>query len=177
MTGQRERPMQRNNKQGAYACNQGKVLERTVESTFKAKGFEILMFRDWERRKEAYSPDVLLKHCPFKNIYNHDGYTEFLLYSKTYPSPNRAIRIECKWQQSSGSVDEKFPYLYLNFIEAMPEKELVIIVDGNGARSGAVSWLKDAARYKKYTTGVNQDKEIRVFSLTEFIQWANNTFR
>ncbi|MHB9291449.1 hypothetical protein Holit_00525 [Hollandina sp. SP2] len=148
-----------------------------MESTFKAKGFEIAMFREWERRKEAYSEDLLLKHCPFKNIYNHDGYTEFLLYSKTYQGPKGAIRIECKWQQSSGSVDEKFPYLYLNFIEAMPEKELVIIVDGNGARSGAVSWLKNAAKYKKYTSGVNEDKEVRVFSLTEFIQWANNTFR
>jgi hypothetical protein len=169
--------MQCNHKQGAYACKQGKLLEATVESTFKAKGFEVVMFRDWQRKQAAYSGDVLVKHCPYKNIYHHEGYSEFLLYSKTYRSPNRAIRIECKWQQSSGSVDEKFPYLYLNFIEAMPEKELVIIVDGNGARSGAVSWLKDAATYKKYTTDVNQDKEIQVFSLTEFIQWANNTFR
>jgi hypothetical protein len=87
------------------------------------------------------------------------------------------MRIECKWQQSSGSVDEKFPYLYLNCIEAMPEKQIMIVVDGNGARSGAVSWLKDAVKYKKYTTGANKDKEIMVFSLMEFIQWANSTFR
>ncbi|MDR3114509.1 MAG: 4-diphosphocytidyl-2C-methyl-D-erythritol kinase [Treponema sp.] len=169
--------MRCNNTQGAYACHQGKVLERTVESTFKAKGFEIVMFRDWAQRKDAYGEDVLLKHCPFNTIYKHPGYTEFLVLPKTCQSAKGPIRIECKWQQSSGSVDEKFPYLYLNFIEAMPEKELVIIVDGNGARSGAVAWLKDAAKYKKYTTGTNQDKEIRVFSLTEFIQWVNTTFR
>jgi hypothetical protein len=34
----------------------------------------------------------------------------------------RRKNIECKWQQVSGSVDEKLPYLYLNCIEAMPEK-------------------------------------------------------
>jgi hypothetical protein len=164
-------------KKGAYASHQGKVLETTVESTLKAKGFEIVMFRDWQRMQDAYSDNVLLKHCPFTNIYNHVGYTEFLLKSKTYQGTQGAIRIECKWQQSSGSVDEKFPYLYLNCIEAMPEKQIMIVVDGNGARSGAVSWLKDAAKYKKYTTGENKDKEIRVFSLMEFIQWANSTFR
>ncbi|MDR2633766.1 MAG: 4-diphosphocytidyl-2C-methyl-D-erythritol kinase [Treponema sp.] len=164
-----------NNSQGAYACKQGKVLETTVESTLKAKGFAVVMFRDWQRNPEAYSGDVLVKHCPYKNIYNHEGYSEFVLHSAAYHLG--AIRIECKWQQSSGSVDEKFPCLYLNCIEAMPEKQVVIIVDGDGARSGAVSWLKDAVRDKKYTTESNQDKEIRVFSLTEFIQWANKTFR
>ncbi|MDR3200542.1 MAG: 4-diphosphocytidyl-2C-methyl-D-erythritol kinase [Spirochaetales bacterium] len=166
--------MHKDNEKGSLASNQGKVLESTVESTFKSKGFEILMYRDWERNKNKYSDNLLLKNCPFVNIYQHPGNTEFLLKSAKY---NCEIRIECKWQQSSGSVDEKFPYLYLNCIDAMPEKHIVIIVDGGGARSGAVEWLKNAAANKKYTNKENQDKLVEVFSLTEFIQWANKNFR
>ena len=87
------------------------------------------------------------------------------------------IRIECKWQQSNGSVDEKFPYLYLNCIEAMPEKEIVIIVDGGGAKVGAITWLQETVKSKKYTSDYNNDKIIHVFSLAEFIKWANIRFR
>jgi hypothetical protein len=163
-----------NNDQGALASNQGKILEQTVESTFERKGFEVLMYRDWEKHPDQHSGEVLLKNCPFTNIYNHDGNTEFLVISER---KNCKIRIECKWQQSSGSVDEKFPYLYLNCIDAMPENHIIIIVDGGGARLGAVEWLKTAAKDKKYTTDDNKDKTVEVFTLSEFIQWANVAFR
>jgi hypothetical protein len=42
------------------------------------------------------------------------------------------VRIECKWQQSAGSVDEKLPYLYLNAIESMPEDHVIIVYGGGG---------------------------------------------
>jgi len=58
------------------------------------------------------------------------------------------IRIECKWQQVKGSVDEKLPYLYLNTIEAMPENTIMILIDGAGWKTGAVKWLKDAVQQK-----------------------------
>jgi hypothetical protein len=163
-----------NNDQGALASNQGKILEQTVESTFVRKGFEVLMFRDWEKHPDHHSGEVLLKNCPFINIYNQGSNTEFLVISER---KDCKIRIECKWQQSAGSVDEKFPYLYLNCIEAMPENHIVIIVDGGGARSGAVEWLKTAIAGAKYTTEANHDKTIDVFTLSEFIQWANVAFR
>ena len=107
-------------------------------------------------------------------MYHHDGNTEFLLKSKKFDCE---IRIECKWQQSNGSVDEKFPYLYLNCIEAMPEKEIVIIVDGGGAKVGAITWLQETVKSKKYTSDYNNDKIIHVFSLAEFIKCPNIRFR
>jgi len=162
------------NEQGALASNQGKILEKTVETTFQAKGFEIIKYRTWDKNREKYGSELLLENCPFKNIYHHDGNTEFLLKSKKFDCE---IRIECKWQQSNGSVDEKFPYLYLNCIEAMPEKEIVIIVDGGGAKVGAITWLQETVKSKKYTSDYNNDKTIHVFSLAEFIKWANIRFR
>lgn len=83
----------------------------------------------------------------------------------------------CKWQQSSGSVDEKFPYLYLNCIEVMPEDDIIIVVDGGGAKKGAIDWLRRTAEEKKYITDKNSLKNISVMSLSEFLVWANKTFR
>lgn len=86
------------------------------------------------------------------------------------------MRIECKWQQVAGSVDEKLPYLYLNSIEAMPEKMIMILIEGAGWKAGSLKWLKDAVKNKKYTTKENNDKTILIFNLAEFFTWANNTF-
>ncbi|WP_417022461.1 PD-(D/E)XK nuclease superfamily protein, partial [Bilophila wadsworthia] len=102
-----------------------------------------------------------------QSIYGHRGVTEFLAVSA---SRGLAIRIECKWQQSQGSVDEKFPYLYLNCIQAMPEREIILLIDGNGYKPGALAWLKQAV--------ASQDaKLIHVFNLVEFLVWANRRLR
>ena len=77
---------------------------------------------------------MLLKNVPFETIYGHNGNIEFVLISKKY---ELRIRIECKWQQSACCVGEKLPYLYLNSIEAMPEKDIMILIDGNGFKAVA----------------------------------------
>ncbi len=152
----------------------GKLLEETVTTTFKKKGFEVVPYNKWKNHPEKYGKEVLLINVPYKTIYNHPGRTEFLLISEKY---NLKIRIECKWQQSSGSVDEKLPYLYLNVIETMPEDEIIILIDGDGWKAGAIRWLKEAVMGKKYTTNpVQRKKKIHVFSLKEFLTWANDKF-
>ncbi|HEU5088858.1 MAG TPA: PD-(D/E)XK nuclease superfamily protein, partial [Roseiflexaceae bacterium] len=72
------------------------------------------------------------------------------------------LSIEVKWQQSTGSVDEKFPYLVLNILERYP-CPAVIIADGGGQRPGALQWLRDQV-------GGNL---LAVFSLAEFVAWSN----
>jgi len=158
--------------QGNIANSSGNVLEQTVISTFKAKGFEIEMYRVWEKNPNKYGDELLLKNVPYETIYGHSGNTEFLLKSK---SRSLEIRIECKWQQSAGSVDEKFPYLYLNCIESMPEKDIVIVVDGGGYKQGALDWIKNAIKDNKYQNEDTQ-KNIKIMSLIDFIKWANSNF-
>jgi hypothetical protein len=58
----------------------------------------------------------------------------------------------------------------------MPEDSIMILIDGSGWKAGAIKWLKDAVKQKKYTTDKNNHKEILVFSLTDFFTWANKTF-
>lgn len=151
----------------------GNQLEVAVKTVLTGKGFELVKYRVWEKSQEKYGKELLLENVPFTTIYEHHGNTEFLLLSEKY---NLKIRIECKWQQVAGSVDEKLPYLYLNTIETMPENSIMILIDGSGWKTGAIKWLKDAVKQQKYTTEENKHKDILVFSLTDFFTWANKTF-
>lgn len=160
--------------QGGAANHQGNVLERTVVPTFEAHGFEVVAYSAWLKNPANYGTELLLKHVPYTNIYGARGYTEFLAKSARL---ELNVRIECKWQQSSGSVDEKFPYLYLNCIETMPETDIIIIAGGGGMRSGALPWLKEAVRQKRYMLPDAPKKNVQVFSIDEFLQWANKTLR
>ena len=150
----------------------GTQLEKAVQTVLSGKGFQIEMFRKWKMNPENYGKELLLKNVPFTTIYGHGGNTEFLLLSEKH---NLQIRIECKWQQSAGSVDEKLPYLYLNTIEAMPEKDIMILIDGDGFKQGAKTWLRNAVNKKLYTNDSNKNTNVMVFSLAEFFACANNT--
>ena len=152
----------------------GGTLESTIKSVLQSKGVEIVSYREREMAPERFSKELLLTNAPFQSIYNHSGKTEFLLLSHKH---DLKIRIECKWQQVAGSVDEKLPYLYLNTIEAMPENDIIIVIDGKGWKSGSIGWLKDAVRQKKYANDASSKKNIMVMNLQEFLTWANEIFK
>lgn len=158
--------------QGGIANSQGKVLESTVIITLQSKGFTVVPYSQWKNTPERFGDELLLTNVPYETIYGHPGKTEFKILSHRFGE----YRIECKWQQSPGSVDEKFPYLYLNCLHRMPEQNIIIIVDGGGAKPGAVRWLREAAGQNAFSTKDNP-KRIQIFNLTEFIVWANQTFR
>ena len=160
--------------QGGSANRQGKVLESTIIPTFTAHGFEVEMYSKWRKKPANYGSELLLKNVPYKTIYGQQGYTEFLVKSARF---DLNVRIECKWQQSSGSVDEKLPYLYLNCVEAVPENDVIIIAGGGGMKAGAIPWLKSAIEKQKYLSPGTPMKNIQVFSLDEFLVWANKTLR
>ena len=159
---------------GKVANITGNQLEIAVQTVLLNKGFQIEKYNLWIKNPDNFGEELLLKNVPFTTIYGHRGTTEFLLLSKKY---NLKIRIECKWQQQAGSVDEKLPYLYLNAIEAMPEKNIMILIDGNGFKAGAKTWLRETALKNLYAEPTKAKKELMVFSLAEFFTWANNTFK
>ena len=159
--------------QGGLANSSGNTLEQTIVATLASKGFAVANYRQWALNPAAYSEEILLRNVPFITIYGHPGNTEFLLRSARYALE---IRIECKWQQSAGSVDEKFPYLYLNCVEQMPEQRIIIVVDGGGAKAGAVAWLRRACANRLYLAP-DDPKTISMMTLVEFLMWANQIFR
>ena len=117
---------------------------------------------------------MLLRNVPYTTLYGGRGYTEFLLKSQSY---NLEVRIECKWQQTAGSVDEKLPHVYLSAAEAVPENNVIILIDGDGFREGAISWLKNITEERKYTPEDKQEKNISIMNSTAFLTWCNNTFK
>lgn len=151
----------------------GNQLETAIMTVLVNKGFELVAFKDWQNNPQNYGDELLLKNVPFTTIYGHQGKTEFLLKSVKY---NKQIRIECKWQQVAGSVDEKLPYLYLNAVEKMPEKEIILLIDGPGWKPGAIDWIRNAVQNNQYSNVFNNGKEITVFNLSEFFAWANQEF-
>lgn len=153
--------------------NSGSVLEKAVKSVFTTKGFVLEKYSNWAKNPSKFGEELLLTDAPYTTIYGHKGKTEFLLKSQKY---NKNIRIECKWQQVAGSVDEKLPYLYLNCIESTPEKEITIIIDGDGWKDGAILWLKETVAKKKYLASELDGKVIHIFNLKEFLTWANKEF-
>ncbi len=161
--------------QGGLANSSGKALEGMIVATMQGKGFVVAPYGTWSANPGGYGKELLLKNVPYETIYGHRGKTEFLILSERY---GLKIRVECKWQQSSGSVDEKFPYVYLNCVEKMPEATIFIVVDGGGAKSGAVAWLRQACASRLFLDGRDAaSKTIQVFSLMEFLVWANTKLR
>ena len=74
----------------------------------------------------------------------------------------RGLAIESKWQDSAGSIDEKFPYLALN-IQTRYTVPAIVIVAGGACRAGALEWLRDQC---------DGERLVDVFHLEEFISWA-----
>lgn len=96
----------------------------------------------------SYKRNVVVGHT----IYNRPFKVDFVVRD----SLQRPTYIEVKWQQSSGSVEEKFPFLLANLIQL--QHPACLILDGNGYSSGAYTWLKQAC------IGTN----ITLYSLAEF---------
>lgn len=83
------------------------------------------------------------------------------------PSFNSELIIECKFQQTSGSVDEKFPYLNLNIQNCYPAPAIVLI-EGQGIKQGAIDWFKEQ---------VNHNSNLRgVYNLSSFHEFASKNF-
>lgn len=97
-----------------------------------------------------------------KSIFDSEVYVDFFL--RDHPRFAGGLIIESKWQDASGSVDEKLPYLVLNIRYCYP-CPTIIVIHGGGFRPGAVRWLRTQI----------DDTLIAVFRLEEFLSWCNRT--
>lgn len=157
--------------QGSKANKCGNQLEKTVSNSLSAKNFTVVPYLKWKKKPLLYGNELLICNYPYISIYGTHCRTEFYLSSIKY---NKKIRIECKWQQVSGSVDEKYPYLYLNCIK-VPEKDIIILLDGGGYKPEAKKWLENTIKNKEFQD-INNPKNIQLMDITKFYKWVNNTF-
>ena len=100
-----------------------------------------------------------------KNIYDGDYIVDFLIVNHT--KPQRELIIECRWQQSKGTTDQKYPFFLLNILKT--NIPTVILLDGGGYKQAAKDWLKAEA---KRTQGLL----LGVWSRSEFQAQVRNGF-
>ncbi|MEG0287366.1 MAG: hypothetical protein RSB82_04140 [Victivallaceae bacterium] len=154
---------------GGKANHTGNQLERFVEQALQSHSYTEF----WNHKAQAFDNrksiggKQYLKQLPCgRTIYQTVRKVDFLVINRA-KFPDDLI-IECKWQQSKGSVDEKYPFLLYNIINTgIPT---VILLDGEGYSAAAKKWLTDQA-----------DKEMNLsfwglWTMTEFQKNINNGF-
>jgi len=116
---------------GSKANSTGGALERVVAQALDSKGYSEF----WNHKAQAFENrkaiggKQYLKQLPVGlTIYETVRKCDFLVLNRSkFP---KDLIIECKWQQSAGSVDEKYPFLLFNIIKTgIPT---VILIDGKG---------------------------------------------
>lgn len=151
---------------GRRANRQGAALEGMVEDYMRRRGYVVVPSSEYQKNPARYGSRVLETNVPFQSIYGHRGRTEFRVHSDLLPAP---VRLETKWQQSAGSADEKLPFTLLNAYAA-PEQHVILLVDGGGAKAGAIEWLRREAELGTYA---KDGDRVSVMNLAEWVAWAN----
>ena len=158
--------------QGKKANRNGSNFEDMIETFLSGNGYANIKHKEYISGKYDHLDKVALRDVPYESIYGHTGHSEFTIICK---SKNKNTRLECKFQVSKGSVDEKYPYVLENAIKQYPEKEIVIIIDGGGYKEGAVNWLKKEIIDRNDEIQA-RGKKIYVMNTSEFITWFSKEF-
>lgn len=152
---------------GARANKSGNRLENFVGQILQQEGYQEF----WDHKEQIFTNRKTVGGKQFAkqvpcgtSIYETKRKCDFLVLNKDkFPD---GLIIECKWQQSNGSVDEKYPFTIFNVFKiGVPT---VILLDGGGYKPAAMKWLKDQANPKRAL--------IAVWNMAEFQTEVNNGF-
>ena len=149
---------------GNKANKSGSLIAEATEALTNLHGYTAVNFNQWQPRSQ---PKAIVRRWPYRTVYGTTGYGDACLVA------GRKVWIEAKRQMVSGSVDEKFPYMFQNAKQAWSEEAdvVAIILQGEGFKPGAVEWLKREANNHNATRSASE-APIYVFSIGEFIDWV-----
>lgn len=163
---------------GTQANINGRVFERHIITQLEDKGLITISSKMMDQMsketiKELYPKGVIAKgRNRYTSIYDNPRcFSEYRIFR----NEKLHFRLECKWQQGSGSVHEKIPYFYMNFIENKFPEPMTIFVYGGNAIIPAAEWLKNAWKDRLY---IKKDfnKELKILNLDQFMEWSNKEF-
>lgn len=140
----------------------GKFLEQIFRRELSERGFLFKEHSNDANNMDMFVHRVVVCNAPYPSLYDDRVYSrsEFLIIDGM-----RKIRSECRWQEVPGSVDEKFPYLLECVRKRMPEREVLILIGGGGARETSIRYLiKEAAKIL--------EKRVHVVTINNFLSWV-----
>lgn len=147
-------------KQGTRANKTGNQLEKVIEFSLQQKGYTFVSKEKFDTARYLDQAIYTIQYPIAKSIYETQLYCDVIIY---HPIKHpECLVIESKWQESNGSVDEKFPYLVLNIRDQYP-CSTIILLDGGGYKKGAEKWLRKQ----------EDEKLTHVFNMMEFQRWVN----
>ena len=148
-------------KQGKQANITGSNLERFISGLVEQAGYRLTDATLFKSLKCMEQP-IYAKQFPIgHDLYGRNRKCDFILYHPT-KHPNNLV-IESKWQQTSGSAEEKLPFLFLTIQHSKTNTSVVL--DGSGFSKNAERWL----RSKEGDSNLQQ-----VFNMQQFQKFANN---
>lgn len=151
---------------GGKANRTGNQLEAFVEFILNSRSYGLYqgVKKHLFEERLSITNRTYAKQVPCgESIYGTRRKCDFLVLNpKKFPN---GLIIECKWQQRSGSVDEKYPFTVLNVIKiGVPT---IILIDGAGYKKQAVEWLRSQ---------INPASLVGVYTMAEFQTLVNNDF-
>jgi hypothetical protein len=150
---------------GQKAVSNGQSYEEFAENALKRWGYQradnakggLFKKREWIGNVKCYAKNVNVG----VNIFGRNRIVEFFVCNRLlFPCD---LILECKWQQSPGSVDEKYPHLYENILKT--DIPTIVLVGGGGSKPESRQWLKDR---------VDRNVLLAVWEMEEFQCEVNN---
>ena len=152
---------------GQRANRTGNKLEKFIENVLKESGYTEFIGNKrqaFENRKSIGGKQYIKQLVVGPTIYDSERKVDFMIFNKEkFPD---GLIIESKWQQSSGSVDEKYPFLFFNIMKT--EVPTIVLLDGGGYKPTAMKWLKGQVNL--------QGALIGVWNMVEFQKEVNDGF-
>lgn len=143
---------------GARANRRGRNLENSISVLLREEYERVTSARFFalrDLRQPIFAEQCYIGH----DIYDKRRRVDFILYHpQRWPD---CLVIQCKWQASSGSVEEKYPFEMLSI--QLSEFKTIIVLDGGGYSVGAKRWLKSQASENKKLLHVLNLGEINKF--------------
>ena len=142
------------------ANHNGSQLEEFIDERLNEAGYTFVPKERFRAATYLQQP-IYTRQCRIaKSIFETDSQCDFIIFHpEKYPD---SLIIESKWQQSGGSVDEKYAYTILNIKERYPHKT-ILILDGGGYKKQTEQWIRKQV----------DQKLLHVFNMAEFQKWAN----
>ena len=146
---------------GQQAVKTGNQLEAFIEVLISDRGYRFVNREEFSAMTDMEQPIYTTQYYVGEGTYGKKRVVDFILY---HPIRwQQCLVIEAKWQQSGGSVDEKFPYLVLCIKKSA--YDTIVVLDGDGYSKGAENWLQGQA-------GLGYLKH--VFNMSKFQKFAND---